>query len=86
MIPVDSIVGQFVHMIRKRINLGAEKAIFIFVKSVIPPIGKLNLINFNLIFNFATSIVWNFIFQYLNLVYFNNDGVDTNMHISTVFQ
>ncbi|GMH28087.1 hypothetical protein Nepgr_029930 [Nepenthes gracilis] len=32
----DSTVGQFVEVVRKRIRLGAEKAIFIFVKNVLP--------------------------------------------------
>ena len=53
MVPGDSTVGQFVHMIRKRINIGAEKAIFIFVNNVLPPTGKLNLIYFNLMPNFG---------------------------------
>ena len=67
MILADLTVGQFVNMIHKRINLGAEKAIFIFVNNVLPPTGKLNIINFNLMFNvFAANIVWNFLFQYLS--------------------
>ena len=86
MVPTYFTVGHFIHMIHKRINLGVEKAIFIFVNNVLPPTGKLNLINFNLMFNFAANIVWNFHFQYLTPLYFNNDGIDTNMHISTVFQ
>ena len=86
MIPIDFIVGRFVHMIHKRINVGAEKAIFIFVNNVLPPIGKLNLINFNLMFNFAANIICHFIFQYLSPLYFNNDGINMNMHISIVFQ
>ena len=84
--PMDFTVGQFVHMIHKRINVGVEKEIFIFVNNVLPPTGKLNLINFNLMFNFAANIVWHFLFQYLSPPYFNNDGLDMNMHISTVFQ
>jgi hypothetical protein len=32
-------VGQFVYVIRKRIKLSPEKAIFIFVKNVLPPTG-----------------------------------------------
>jgi len=32
-------VGQFVYVIRKRIKLTPEKAIFIFVKNTIPPTG-----------------------------------------------
>lgn len=33
-------MGQFVYVIRKRIKLSAEKAIFIFVDNVLPPAGK----------------------------------------------
>ena len=34
-------VGQFVYVIRKRIKLSPEKAIFIFVNNVLPPTGAL---------------------------------------------
>ncbi|XP_024017269.1 autophagy-related protein 8a-like [Morus notabilis] len=37
LVPADLIVGQFVYVVRKRIKLGAEKAIFIFVKNILPP-------------------------------------------------
>merc|ERR1711924_272335 len=37
----DLTVGQFVHVIRKRINLPSEKAIFIFVNNVLPSTGAL---------------------------------------------
>lgn len=37
--PSDLTLGQFVYVIRKRINLGAEKAIFMFVDNVLPPTG-----------------------------------------------
>ena len=37
--PADLTVGQFVYVIRKRIKLSSEKAIFIFVKNVLPPTG-----------------------------------------------
>lgn len=30
-------IGQFVYVIRKRINLPPEKAIFIFVNDILPP-------------------------------------------------
>lgn len=33
-------MGQFVYVIRKRIKLSPEKAIFIFVKNVLPPTGE----------------------------------------------
>jgi GABA(A) receptor-associated protein len=41
LVPADLTVGQFVYVIRKRIKLSSEKAIFIFVKNVLPPTGPL---------------------------------------------
>ncbi|XP_073042967.1 autophagy-related protein 8f-like [Primulina eburnea] len=41
LVPVDLTVGQFVYVIRKRIKLSAEKAIFIFMDNVLPPTGAL---------------------------------------------
>lgn len=37
----DLTVGQFVYVIRKRIKLAPEKAIFIFVNEVLPPAAAL---------------------------------------------
>lgn len=39
--PQDLTVGQFVYVIRKRIKLAPEKAIFIFVDEVLPPTAAL---------------------------------------------
>lgn len=33
-------MGQFVYVVRKRIKLSAEKAIFVFVKNTLPPTGE----------------------------------------------
>ena len=41
--PADLTVGQFVYVIRKRIKLSPEKAIFIFVNNVLPPTGTSRL-------------------------------------------
>lgn len=41
MVPVDLTVGQFVYVIRKRIKLPSEKAIFIFVNDILPPTAAL---------------------------------------------
>ncbi|CDZ96341.1 symbiosis-related protein [Phaffia rhodozyma] len=41
LVPSDLTVGQFVYVIRKRIKLPAEKAIFIFVDEVLPPTAAL---------------------------------------------
>ena len=37
----DLTVGQFVYVIRKRIKLSPEKAIFVFVNNVLPPTAAL---------------------------------------------
>ena len=39
LVPADLTVGQFVYVIRKRIKVGPEKAIFMFVKNTLPPTG-----------------------------------------------
>jgi GABA(A) receptor-associated protein len=36
-VPDNLTVGQFVYVIRKRINLPPEKAIFVFVNNILPP-------------------------------------------------
>jgi len=41
LVPSDLTVGQFVYVIRKRIKLSPEKAIFIFVRNVLPPTSAL---------------------------------------------
>ncbi|XP_031380665.1 autophagy-related protein 8B isoform X2 [Punica granatum] len=37
LVPADLTVGQFVYVVRKRIKLSPEKAIFVFVKTILPP-------------------------------------------------
>jgi len=41
LVPGDLTVGLFVYVIRKRIKLSPEKAIFIFVNNVLPPTAAL---------------------------------------------
>jgi len=41
LIPMDLTVGQFVYVIRKRISIPPEKAIFIFVNDTLPPTAAL---------------------------------------------
>ncbi|GLJ05958.1 hypothetical protein SUGI_1055220 [Cryptomeria japonica] len=41
LVPGGLTVGQFVYVIRKRIKLSAEKALFIFLNNVLPPTGAL---------------------------------------------
>lgn len=41
LVPSDLTVGQFVYVIRKRIQLPPEKAIFIFIKDILPPTAAL---------------------------------------------
>ncbi len=35
--PGDLTIGQFIYVIRKRINIPAEKALFVFINGTIPP-------------------------------------------------
>ena len=37
LVPNDLIVGQFMYVIRKRLHIGHEKAIFLFINGYIPP-------------------------------------------------
>jgi len=41
LVPVDLTIGQFVYVIRKRVKMTPEKAIFIFVNGVLPPTSAL---------------------------------------------
>ncbi|KAL6657964.1 hypothetical protein ACP70R_005744 [Stipagrostis hirtigluma subsp. patula] len=41
LVPADLTVGQFVYVVRKRIKLSPEKAIFVFVKQTLPPTASL---------------------------------------------
>ncbi|KAJ3056273.1 ubiquitin-like protein atg8 [Rhizophlyctis rosea] len=41
LVPCDLTVGQFVYVIRKRIKLSPEKAMFIFINNVLPPSASL---------------------------------------------
>merc|ERR1719231_781100 len=41
LVPADLTVGQFVYVIRKRIKMSSEKAIFIFINNVLPPTAAL---------------------------------------------
>ncbi|KAB2613611.1 autophagy-related protein 8d-like [Pyrus ussuriensis x Pyrus communis] len=37
LVPADLTIGQFVYVVRKRIKLSPEKAIFVFVRNILPP-------------------------------------------------
>ncbi|KAK9833134.1 hypothetical protein WJX74_008135 [Apatococcus lobatus] len=41
LVPSELTIGQFVYVIRKRIRVSPEKAIFMFVKNVLPPTAAL---------------------------------------------
>lgn len=41
LVPADLTVGQFIYVIRKRIKLTPEKALFTFVNDVLPPTASL---------------------------------------------
>lgn len=41
LVPNDITIGQFVYVIRKRIKLTPEQAVFIFINNIIPPTSEL---------------------------------------------
>ena len=41
LVPKDIVVSQFIFIIRKRINITSEKAIFVFVNKVLPPSSEI---------------------------------------------
>ncbi len=54
--PADLTVGQFVYVIRKRIKVSPEKAIFMFVKNTLPPTGAHSHCHSLLILRCRTSL------------------------------
>ena len=59
LVPSDLTVGQFYFLIRKRIHLRPEDALFFFVNNVIPPtsttMGALYQVHINQVFIWATD-------------------------------
>ena len=41
LVPKDLTVGQFLYVIRKRLEIGAKQSIYIFVNNVLPPTSQL---------------------------------------------
>jgi len=41
LVPMDISIGKFIYVIRKRMKLTPEKAIYVFIKNVIPPSASL---------------------------------------------
>ncbi|CAO2842532.1 unnamed protein product [Amaranthus hypochondriacus] len=41
LVPADLTVGQFVYVVRKKVDLTPEKAIFVFVNNILPPTAAL---------------------------------------------
>ncbi len=41
LVPSDLTVGQFVYVIRKRLSLASDRALFLFVGNVLPPTSQL---------------------------------------------
>jgi GABA(A) receptor-associated protein len=41
LVPVDLSIGQYMYIIRKRLLLSSEKALYIFINGTIPSVGKL---------------------------------------------
>ncbi|KAI9475705.1 MAG: light chain 3 [Benjaminiella poitrasii] len=47
LVPTELTVGQFIYVIRKRIKLSPEKAIFIFVNGILPPVSESMVVIFD---------------------------------------
>jgi GABA(A) receptor-associated protein len=41
LVPNDLTIGQFIYIIRKRMNLPADMALFVFIDSILPPTASL---------------------------------------------
>tara|TARA_Y100000389_G_C17388530_1_gene478495 strand:+ start:959 stop:1312 length:354 start_codon:yes stop_codon:yes gene_type:complete len=41
LVPSDQTIGQMVYVIRNRIKLSQEKALFVFVNNILPPTGEI---------------------------------------------
>ena len=41
LVPSDLTIGQFIYIIRKRIQLSPEQSLFLFVNDTLPPTGEL---------------------------------------------
>ncbi len=41
LVPADLTIGQFIYVVRKRMSLGPEKALFLFVNNSLPPTGAI---------------------------------------------
>lgn len=74
LVPADLTVGQFVYVVRKRIKLSPEKAIFVFVKNILPPTGQMNVHIYSITnapFPWQNQLVWTglFFFFFLSLYF-----------------
>jgi len=41
LVPIDLTIGQFLYVIRKRINISSDQALFVFVNNTVPTTGAL---------------------------------------------
>lgn len=61
-------MGQFVYVVRKRIKLSAEKAIFVFVTNMLPPTGESDFYVEFCPINILNSLIMCFIFDTASLM------------------
>ncbi|KAI9021529.1 autophagy protein 8 [Phycomyces nitens] len=62
LVPSDLTVGQFVYVIRKRIKLSPEQAIFVFVDEILPPAaGNCNIDN--ILYSYLFMTFYSFFFK-----------------------
>ena len=46
LVPMDLNAGQFIYVVRKRIKLAPEQALFLFINGMLPPTGMFTLTTF----------------------------------------
>ena len=63
LVPKDLTIGQFVYVIRKRLKLPPEKAIFIFVGGAIPPSSQMIVDTYNFYKDFDGFLYINYSFE-----------------------
>ena len=48
LVPVEMTIGQFVYVLRKQINISADKAVFVFVNGLLPPTAEMMGVLYNM--------------------------------------
>jgi GABA(A) receptor-associated protein len=75
LVPCDMTIGQFIAIIRQRIKISPDKAIFIFINNVLPPVSAtmINVYNeMKMVFYIFIIMVNLFLEKKLNIFFYNS--------------